>query len=413
MRLLNTSTYELHDDAEPALVANPDYAILSHRWQMPEISFQAFKAADVRDSSIVTPQLVKIRQACAKARQREHPIDWLWMDTCCIDKSNAVEQARSINSMFDWYRRAAVCIVYLYDVDADISRYQYFESQLPGRPHQMSEWFERGWTLQELLAPENVEFYGSSWTLIGKKTSLAGHLELVTGIRKTYLTGESKISSASVATRMSWMAGRTTTLVEDIAYSMLGIFNINMNPQYGEGVKAFMRLQKALIESSTDESLFAWTTPPKGLVCYRRLAKVPHWMPQAWGLLAPSPDCFAKLRDLVIIDDKVVPRLSGGYKWGQQGVQLEMPIKAGTEMTNMLGLPRKKVYLSLNCWRIDDRGLPLTIQVHLLKSEQGYQRIRCSELGEKEGARPSSNNRLGINQVLTRSLTVIQPPLNM
>jgi len=99
-----------------------------------------------------------------------------------------------------------------------------------------SEWFERGWTLQELLSPRNLECYGRDWRVMGTKKELASVLQRVAGIDKT---GESKIQEANVATRMSWMAGRTTKKIEDIAYSIFCIF---MTPQYGEGKNAFMRL---------------------------------------------------------------------------------------------------------------------------------------------------------------------------
>ncbi|KAL8854335.1 MAG: hypothetical protein Q9221_000821 [Calogaya cf. arnoldii] len=107
------------------------------------------------------------------------------------------------------------------------------------RPGQESEWFERGWTLQELLAPRHIEFYDRNWTYMGTKKGLAPILESKTGIAQTYLTGATSFKTASVATKMSWMAGRTTTMVEDIAYSMLGLLNITTEIRYGEGMNAF------------------------------------------------------------------------------------------------------------------------------------------------------------------------------
>ena len=402
MRLLNTSTYELHDYGE----AVPEYAILSHRWQPPEISFESLNAAELRDPSRQTPQLDKIRKACAKARERMPPLDWLWMDTCCIDKKNAVEETKSINSMFEWYYRATVCYAYLLDVDKSIPSRQIFESQNPKRHQQKSEWFERGWTLQELLAPQNMEFYDRNWKFMGTKKELSGALQSVTGIDGKYLAGQISFKTASVATRMSWMAGRTTTVVEDIAYSMIGLLNVNLTLQYGEGVKAFIRLQRTLMENSTDESIFAWTIPTQGLLCYRGLGQTPQWAPKSWGLLAPSPDCFGKYGDLVILEDKVVPRL---YTWTQQGMQFQMPLKSGTEATNFFGLPRSEVTFTLNCWRYDASGKPLTIQLQLVKNGAAYNRVQCNDLGQKKGAKPSTNSVMGIDQALTRTLTIAQP----
>ena len=396
MRLLNTSTYELHDCGEVA----PEYAILSHRWQPPEISFQTLNPAELKDSGRKTPQLEKIRNACAKARERKPPLQWLWIDTCCIDKKNAVEETQSINSMFTWYYRATVCYAYLFDVD---------ESASPQQTFPKSVWFTRGWTLQELLAPRNMEFYGSNWKLMGTRQSLADVLQSVTRIGQKYLTGQTSFKTASVATRMSWMAGRTTSVVEDIAYSMLGILNLNMAVQYGEGAKAFIRLQRTLMESSTDESLFAWTIPKGGLECYRSLGQTPQWSPKTWGLLAPSPDCFRESSDLIVLDDKVVPRLAGGYGMTQQGVQFHMPVKPGTEAVNLMGRPRSEIALTLNCWRYEANGTLVTIQLPLVKNGTIYNRVKCEKLEGKKGAKVGTNKVMGTDQVFTRPITIAQP----
>lgn len=222
-----------------------------------------------------------IRGPCAKARERKPPVTWLWMDTCCIDKSSTVEETRSINLMFEWYRKATVCYTYLNDVVWPPRGHQTFKrQQQQGRQQkgsqprgQESEWFERGWTLQELLTPQNMEFYDAEWKFMGTRADLADDLQWVTRIDKTYLTGpsaarEASLRNAIVATKMSWMAGRVTKQVEEIAYSMLGLFNVNLTPEYGEGCKAFMRLQRAILESSTDESIFAWIVPKQGPTCY-------------------------------------------------------------------------------------------------------------------------------------------------
>lgn len=129
-----------------------------------------------------------------------------------------------------------------------------------------------------------MEFYDRGWNFIGTKQDLADLLQAKTGIAKQYLSGASNFKAASVATKMGWMAGRTTAEIEDIAYSMLGLLNINMEIHYGEGVKAFMSLQRTLMESSTDESIFAWTIPTKGLTCYRGLGQAPKFSPTNWGL---------------------------------------------------------------------------------------------------------------------------------
>jgi hypothetical protein len=56
---------------------------------------------------------------------------------------------------------------------------------------------------------------------------------------------------------MSWASKRETTRVEDTAYCLMGLFGVNMLPLYGEGRKAFMRLQLEILRMSDDESIFA------------------------------------------------------------------------------------------------------------------------------------------------------------
>ncbi|KAL9118640.1 MAG: hypothetical protein Q9187_004815 [Circinaria calcarea] len=415
--LLDTSSYERHREA------SSQYAILSHRWKPHprfgnEIDFQTLNPGVLGSHDIGLDQhdsdedraccpLCKIKGACAKARKQN--ISWLWVDTCCIDKHDAVEYKIAINSMFEYYRGAIVCYGFLYDVASrnGASGEQIFKSQDPERNGQASDWFERGWTLQELLAPQHMEFYDRKWTFMGTKDELAGDLYGLTRIDKKYLLKSGEIKKASLAARISWMAGRTTTYPEDIAYSMLGILGVNMPVDYGEGAKAFIRLQKMLIESSSDDSIFAWTIPREGLKCYRGIGKLKMWKPPNWGLLAPSPDCFRESGDLVI-PDRVIPR---PFNLAQGGVQFMVAQKSGTEATNFFGLPRKEVNLALNCCR-HVNGQTLYVVIHLLKANNGYVRVQCGSLDPTRNARPSTNSVLGIDQLLRRELTVAQPPFN-
>ena len=83
-------------------------------------------------------------------------------------------------------------------------------------------------------------------------------LEERTGISKEYLTGEWDFFKAPIARRMSWAANRKTTRVEDEAYCVLGLFNVNMPTLYGEGQQAFQRLQAELAKQDIDTTLFIW-----------------------------------------------------------------------------------------------------------------------------------------------------------
>ncbi len=193
--------------------------------------------------------------ACACGQAEKDGYRYLWVDTCCIDQKSSAEVSEAINSMFTWYQRAAVCYAFLEDVHFD----DYTEGYLTWKDHfSNSRWFTRGWTLQELLAPKKVVFYARGWRLLGTKSSLVRVVEKITGIDELTLLEPRLIHRASVAQRMSWAARRATTRTEDLAYSLMGLFGVNMPILYGEGESAFLRLQEEIIKRSDDHSIFAW-----------------------------------------------------------------------------------------------------------------------------------------------------------
>ncbi|KAF2115890.1 heterokaryon incompatibility protein-domain-containing protein [Lophiotrema nucula] len=220
MRLLHTRTLEMHEFHGSNM---PPHAILSHRWSSEEIQFEdrALLRQKVR-----TQTKAKILDFCKKAAERN--LDYAWVDTCCIAKSSSAELTESINSMFDWYRDAKVCFVYLADVALPLlsKRGKRDKQDLPlslGAYLSRSDWFKRGWTLQELVAPRELEFYSFDWQLLGTKFELKDTLSSITGIDEDILLG-ADIARASVAKRMFWASHRVTTRLEDIAYSLLGIW---------------------------------------------------------------------------------------------------------------------------------------------------------------------------------------------
>ena len=195
------------------------------------------------------------RSSIAASRHRRTD-EWLWVDTCCIDKRSSAELSEAINSMYRWYANAKVCYAYLHDVPGSslptARDKRYFDFN--GWP----EWFSRGWTLQELIAPTNVQFLNKNWQTIGDKRTLAPILEYITGVPEDILVDGLRGNRPCVAQIMSWAAHRTTTRVEDRAYSLMGLLDINMPMLYGEGRKAFHRLQLETIRTSNDQSIFAW-----------------------------------------------------------------------------------------------------------------------------------------------------------
>ncbi|KAF6832212.1 hypothetical protein CPLU01_06311 [Colletotrichum plurivorum] len=260
----------------------PPYAILSHTWGRDEVNFQEWEQlqegdADTRARIQAKRGFKKIEDACRIARGDEP--DYLWVDTNCIDKKSSAELSEAINSMFHWYETASCCIVYLEDVSIRLVG--------PGMDHlPNSRWFSRGWTLQELLAPpwaENVLFYNDKWERIGSRSSLCKDLSTLTGISEFILLDSPRYRDCSVAQRMSWASRRETTRVEDTAYCLLGLFDINMPLLYGEKDRAFRRLQEEIMKVSTDQTLFAWD-------CNR----MPYDMDghHAISILAPDPSYF-------------------------------------------------------------------------------------------------------------------------
>ena len=178
----------------------------------------------------------------------------MWIDSCCIDKSSSSELSEAISSMYQWYGLAAMCYTYLADVPPGDGH------EANRSPFRRSLWFQRGWTLQELIAPINMVFLSNNWKPIGSKHALNGLVESITKISCRALLHLEPLSSFSVAQRLSWAAERETTKKEDRAYSLLGIFDITMPILYGEGDRAFRRLQEQIMLHIPDQSLFAWGT---------------------------------------------------------------------------------------------------------------------------------------------------------
>jgi hypothetical protein len=171
----------------------------------------------------------------------------------------------------------------------------------------LGRWFTRGWTLQELLAPERVEFFNKTWDPLGSKEILAPYISEITTIPERFIKADqrSKARHPSIAQRMSWAAGRETTRLEDKAYSLLGLFNVNMPLLYGEGAKAFIRLQEEILKNSADHSLFAWN-PLSGLC----------------GVLADSPDLFRHCGNIIpLISKAEAPR---PYSMTNLGLNIEL-----------------------------------------------------------------------------------------
>ncbi|KAJ8117390.1 hypothetical protein ONZ43_g4219 [Nemania bipapillata] len=216
MRLINVETLIL----EEFMIVNPDsleYAILSHTWEDGEVTFQDF-TGDLSHREH-KKGFYKIMKTCELARR--DGIQYAWVDTCCIDKTSSAELTEAINSMFNWYRDAKVCYAWLADLPAAMERP--IESAM-----KECRWFTRGWTLQELLAPRHVEFYDRDWTFRGTKKDLKELVADASQIGADVLEKPEDLYRLPIAQRMSWAAKRQTTRLEDMAYCLIGIFEVNM-----------------------------------------------------------------------------------------------------------------------------------------------------------------------------------------
>ncbi|GES62249.1 HET and ankyrin domain protein [Aspergillus terreus] len=216
----------------------PKYAILSHTWGAEEITIDDMRNGRRTDSGGYR----KIQECCATAARNNY--QYLWVDTCCIDKTSSAELSEAINSMYRWYEEADVCYAYLSDV--------------PSVNFTGSRWFTRGWTLQELIAPKEVIFFDKEWNVLGTRDSLQLEILERTNIPLGILDGSQSLETMSIAQRMSWASERQSTRIEDTAYCLMGIFGINMPLLYGEGDKAFIRLQEEIMNVSDDHTIFAW-----------------------------------------------------------------------------------------------------------------------------------------------------------
>ena len=252
-----TKVLEFHDETT-------EYAILSHRWiDSTEVDYEemvdlAKMNGQEQDEIRGRQGYKKIIDTCKQTKQDGYEL--LWIDTCCIDKRSSAELSEAINSMYRWYANAKICYAYLHDVDSSSFPTEENKEKYPNpKSNGWPEWFSRGWTLQEMIASRNLQFFNKDWQLIGNKKMLARTLYTITRVPGHILAdGLEGYRRPCVAQIISWAAKRTTTRVEDKAYSLMGLLDVNMPMLYGEGKKAFHRLQLEIIRSSNDQSIFAW-----------------------------------------------------------------------------------------------------------------------------------------------------------
>ncbi|KAI1462845.1 heterokaryon incompatibility protein-domain-containing protein [Annulohypoxylon moriforme] len=377
MRLLNVHDMVINEYQQDI----PPYAILSHTWSDEEVSYVDF----VEGKEKSYPKAYEKIVGCCKQAIYDG-LEYVWIDTCCIDKRSSVELSEAINSMFNWYQDATVCYAYLEDISSkgmkkyrDASTGHYYPSNF-----QHARWLTRGWTLQELIAPSVLIFFTSDWVNIGSRDELRYVIAEITHIDVDFFRyGE--LNDFSIAQRMSWASHRQTSRIEDQAYCLLGIFGVTMPLVYGEGKRAFVRLQEEIIKESDDQSIFAWCSDD---LQYQdpSLVELTHG-----GLLAPSPLYFANSGSIVRCNNENRVRCKNAenehmlpYTITNRGIQISLPIIENRNVLPFRRLQEKRQDISpvvkfepsdtvavLNCQSTDSQS-QIVIFLREKKSEQRY-----------------------------------------
>ena len=349
-RFLNAESHDQHPNEEELRhKQRTPYVIISHVWMKKEVVYEdmvQFNKLEALKSQEKPESAAKIFGACRTVlKYYKRKIEHLWLDTVCINKKDPAELSASINSMYRWYKEAEICFVYLDD---------YSTMEAPTSFTQ-SKWFTRGWTLQELVAPRKVIFFDKDWKEIGDKKSLQESLTSQTKISGDYLLHSYNVSHASISQRMSWFSGRMTTVSEDTAYCLLGLFGVNMPLLYGEGKeRAFRRLQEEIMKYSDDHSLFAWKSETA--------------QGHGSGLFAGSPDCFHETGEYVHKPNK------------QNNKPFEMTNKGISINLYLQRYQKQNIYIaSIDCLHGANHHLGMYFEC-LPGETQQYRRIKTNEL---------------------------------
>lgn len=340
-----------------------EYATLSYCWCAFEE--QELRINEIRCLSIEAAHKFqrhdgyqKIVRGCIKAR--DDGIEWLWTAPCCVSWQNSADLSKAMNSMYRWYSNSKRCYAYLHDVQKP--------SSSTGDTFARSKWFLCSWTLQELIAPSDIEFFDCQWTYIGNKANLVSILTDVTGIPQDILIHglppQHNPYRPCVAQIMSWAAHRHTSRVEDQAYSLIGLFGIHLAVHYGEKEYAFQRLQEAIIKEYNDHTIFSWFTNAR-----------------RGSVLADHPSCFRGSSDIIRLDPRtafsvacpeatVELKTHGGFHVTKLGIELWLPL-----VTYRSG-SRDHVQAKLACCR---KGNPKLITLDLSVAFSEYDDVFLRE----------------------------------
>ncbi|KAK7177352.1 Kinesin light chain 5 [Paraphaeosphaeria sporulosa] len=153
--------------------------------------------------------------------------------------------------MFQWYKNATRCYVFLSDVSVSTAT----------EPVQRSDW-EASFR-KKLIAPPSVEFFSCEGQPIGDKASLDQLIHEITSIPLAALRN-CPLDQFTTSERERWAENRRTTEEEDIVYCLLGILGVYMRTAYGEGQEsARSRLQAEVVAVANVPSIIPFSQNPR------------------------------------------------------------------------------------------------------------------------------------------------------
>lgn len=267
MWLINVFTFHLREFTS----STPPYTTFSYVTYHKETSFEDLAHTEKGTSK---EGLGIIQRACTEARNTGS--EWLWNFAACVDKRSCAAQSEAINSLAQIYRDCGYSIIYLEDLDFELAGDESIGERLVE-----CRWTKSIWAIPQIIFPREAYFYSSDWSRIGSKKSLLPHLSSIIGIDRPVLDDSDCLEDYSIARRMSWATEKTALRIEDYAYALLGLFYVSMPIIYGEGQKAFVKLQEEIMRDTDDFSLLAWDTLDAQ---------------DYTGLFARSPTCFHRFR---------------------------------------------------------------------------------------------------------------------
>ena len=229
------------------------YGMFSHEWEDNEPLFEQVVCVVVYELE-QSPTHDKLKMFCKIVQ--DAGLQWAWSDTCCINKADHFVPEEALVAMFKWYQGSDLTIVFLFDVLSPSRRGDLMRSI----------WNSQALTFPVYLASKVVRFYTKDWKLYMNRDipnhkespEIISEMEEATGVSAQALMAL-RPGLDKIREKLYLASTRRTTLVEDVAYSLFGIFSMSLPVVYGEGDQALGRVLAQVLTSSGDTSILAWT----------------------------------------------------------------------------------------------------------------------------------------------------------